>query len=62
MNAKTRNLFDPSILGQALVEALKKFHPRAQLKNPVIFVTLIGALVSSACAIASLLQGAPVGF
>jgi K+-transporting ATPase ATPase B chain len=31
---------------QALVDAFKKLDPRAQLKNPVMFVTLVGALLT----------------
>ncbi|MDA8270575.1 MAG: potassium-transporting ATPase subunit B, partial [Actinomycetota bacterium] len=41
-----RSLFDREILGQAFVEALKKFDPRVQIKNPVMFVVLIGTVVT----------------
>ncbi|MGO9196675.1 MAG: potassium-transporting ATPase subunit KdpB [Acidimicrobiales bacterium] len=43
--AQARSLFDREILGQALVGSLKKFDPRTQFKNPVMFVVLIGAIV-----------------
>ncbi|UDL94722.1 potassium-transporting ATPase subunit KdpB [Lichenihabitans sp. PAMC28606] len=33
------NLFDPAIMGRAVVEAFKKLNPRTLAKNPVIFVT-----------------------
>jgi K+-transporting ATPase ATPase B chain len=43
--AQARSLFDRQILGQALVGSIKKFSPRTQVKNPVMFVVLIGAVV-----------------
>ena len=44
--AQSRSLFDREILAQATVGALKKLGPRTQVKNPVMFVVLIGTLVS----------------
>ncbi len=46
MSTKAVSLFDRQILRQAVVESFKKLDPRAQLKNPVMFVTLIGALLT----------------
>ena len=46
MTAKSVSLFDRAIVRQALADACRKLDPRAQLRNPVMFVTLIGALVS----------------
>jgi len=43
--AQARGLFDREILVQALVGSIKKFDPRTQFKNPVMFVVLIGAIV-----------------
>ncbi len=43
--AEARSLFDREILRQALVDAIKKFSPRTQVKNPVMFVVLVGAVV-----------------
>ena len=43
--AESRSLFDRQILRQALVDAFKKFDPRVQVKNPVMFVVLVGAVV-----------------
>jgi K+-transporting ATPase ATPase B chain len=39
-----RSLFDRAIVGRACVDALKKLNPATLLRNPVIFVTEIGAL------------------
>ena len=43
--AEARSLFDREILSHALVDAVKKFDPRVQVKNPVMFVVLVGAVV-----------------
>jgi len=56
MKTKSQRLFDPQILRFALLEAMKKFHPKAQLRNPVIFVTLLGAVVSTVCAVQTLVH------
>src|SRR5258706_6622149 len=44
--SRSRSLFDREILAHALVDALRKFNPRAQVRNPVMFVVLIGTLVT----------------
>ncbi|HVU34874.1 MAG TPA: potassium-transporting ATPase subunit KdpB [Opitutaceae bacterium] len=44
--SKAISLFDRTIMTQAIADAFKKLNPRAQLKNPVMFVTLIGALLT----------------
>jgi K+-transporting ATPase ATPase B chain len=46
MHNKAESLFNPSILRQACLDALRKLDPRTQLRNPVMFVTLLGALLS----------------
>jgi potassium-transporting ATPase ATP-binding subunit len=43
---KGRGLFDREILGHAAVDAVKKLDPRVQVKNPVMFVVLIGTVVT----------------
>jgi K+-transporting ATPase ATPase B chain len=43
---RRRGLFDRQIVAQALLNALKKFDPRAQVKNPVMFVVLVGTIVT----------------
>jgi len=44
--AEARSLFDGEILRHAVVDAFKKFNPRDQIKNPVMFVVLIGTIVT----------------
>jgi K+-transporting ATPase ATPase B chain len=45
MTEKMHFLFDRRILGRAAVDAFKKLDPRRLLRNPVIFVTEVGAAV-----------------
>src|ERR1700691_1035397 len=50
--AQARGLFDGAILRQALSDAFKKFDPRIQVKNPVMFVVLVGSVITLIEAIA----------
>ncbi len=43
--AESRSLFDREILRQALVDSVKKLDPRVQIKNPVMFIVLVGTVV-----------------
>ncbi len=44
--AQARGLFDREILGQALRGAFVKLDPRVQARNPVMFVVLVGSVIS----------------
>src|ERR1700730_18106465 len=44
--AETRGLFDLEILREALVGSITKLDPRVQVKNPVMFVVLIGSVIT----------------
>src|SRR6202789_3776841 len=44
-NTRAQGLFDPTIIGAAAVDALRKLDPRKLAKNPVIFVTEVVSLV-----------------
>ena len=46
MSTKAASFFDPAILRQASLDSLKKLDPRTQLRNPVMFITLLGAFLS----------------
>ena len=50
--AEARSLFDRDILVQALGGAVRKFDPRTQVKNPVMFVVLVGSVITLIEAIA----------
>jgi K+-transporting ATPase ATPase B chain len=44
--AGSRSLFDRQIMGRALVDAFKKLDPRVQIRNPVMFVVLVGTVIT----------------
>jgi hypothetical protein len=46
MSTKSISLFDRDIMQKAIVDSFKKLNPRQQLKNPVMFVTLVGAVLT----------------
>ncbi|POX43486.1 K(+)-transporting ATPase subunit B [Streptomyces sp. Ru73] len=45
-------LFDPSQLLTSLPDAVRKLHPRVMIKSPVMFVVLIGSVLTTALALA----------
>ncbi len=47
MQTKSVSIFDTKILVPAIGDAFKKLDPRLMVKNPVMFVTLVGAVISS---------------
>jgi potassium-transporting ATPase ATP-binding subunit len=47
MIQKSVSVFDPKILWPAIGDAFIKLNPRLMVKNPVMFVTLIGAVIST---------------
>ena len=50
--AEARGLFDGEILRQALVDSFKKLNPAIQIRNPVMFVVLVGTVITFIEAIA----------
>ncbi|HXW32555.1 MAG TPA: potassium-transporting ATPase subunit KdpB [Acidimicrobiales bacterium] len=44
--AEARSLFDREILRQALVDSLRKLNPAQQIRNPVMFVVLVGSVIT----------------
>src|SRR4029453_4413213 len=61
MAAKTHSIFDPTIIVPAIGESFKKTNPVTRLKNPVMFVTEVGAVVTTVLMFTGT-QGAPFGF
>src|SRR5262249_37784525 len=47
MTQKPASLFDWNIVGPAIWDAFKKLNPRLMLKNPVMFVTMVGAAITT---------------
>jgi K+-transporting ATPase ATPase B chain len=50
--AQAKGLFDGPILRQALKDSIRKLDPRTQIKNPVMFVVLVGSVITLVEAIA----------
>jgi potassium-transporting ATPase ATP-binding subunit len=50
--AEARGLFDGPILRQALVDSFKKLNPALEIRNPVMFVVLVGTVITFIEAIA----------
>ncbi len=47
MSVKAHKLFDPPIVKQAIIESFKKLNPRVQVRNPVMFVVFVGAILTT---------------
>ena len=47
MAAKKHSLFDRAIIAPAVAESFKKLSPRSLMKNPVMFVTEVGAAITT---------------
>ena len=41
------SLFDPSILGQAVIDSFRKLTPQRQVRNPVMFVVYVGSMLTT---------------
>jgi potassium-transporting ATPase ATP-binding subunit len=55
--SKARPLFDGAIVRRALVDALYKLDPRQMVKNPVMFVVEVGAVLTSVTIITDIMAG-----
>ena len=47
MAAQSRSIFDPKIIVPAIGDAFRKLSPVTMVRNPVMFVTEVGALVTT---------------
>jgi potassium-transporting ATPase ATP-binding subunit len=47
MTHKAPSLFDWSIVGPAIGDSCRKLNPRLMVKNPVMFVTMVGAVLTT---------------
>jgi K+-transporting ATPase ATPase B chain len=45
--AKDRPLFDPAIVGQAILDSFRKLTPRRQVRNPVMCVVYVGSMLTT---------------
>src|SRR6201989_2118262 len=60
MAAKAQSIFDPAIIVPAIGESFKKLNPLTLAKNPVMFVTEVGAAITTVLLVAG--HGANFGF
>ena len=61
MAAKIHSIFDPAIIVPAIGESFKKLNPRHMIGNPVMFVTEVGAVITTVLLFTGG-QGASFGF
>ena len=59
---KARSLFDKTILIPAIWDSFRKLDPRLMVRNPVMFVTMVGAVVTTAKLFYTPLHGGSLGF
>jgi potassium-transporting ATPase ATP-binding subunit len=62
MNPKqSASLFTPDVLWPALVASVRKLDPRVQLRNPVMFVVEVGAVLTTIAVISQAISGNALG-
>ena len=61
MAAKKHSIFDPAIIAPAIASAVIKLNPVHMVKNPVMFVTEVGAAITTVLMFTGT-EGAPLGF
>src|SRR5260370_9897547 len=47
LQSRTKALTDPKIFRAAAIDSFRKLHPRTMIKNPVMFVVEVGAVLTS---------------
>ena len=55
------SLFQPEIVKRALLDSLIKLDPRVQIRNPVMFVVEIGAVITTVTWFIQVFGGRPLG-
>jgi K+-transporting ATPase ATPase B chain len=58
---QSASLFTPEILRPALIASLRKLDPRVQLRNPVMFVVEVGAVLTTIAVISQIITGDALG-
>ena len=57
MPTKPKSLFDPVLTRRAALDALRKLHPRHQVRNPVMFVVWVVGLLTTGLYVHALVTG-----
>jgi potassium-transporting ATPase ATP-binding subunit len=61
VTAQPRPLMDPAILRPAILQSVAKLDPRHQIRNPVMFVVEIGAVITTIGWLIQAFGGSPLG-
>jgi K+-transporting ATPase ATPase B chain len=56
--ARTLSIWDQAIVRPATLDAIRKLDPRIQFRNPVMFIVLVGSLLTSIVFVQELVSGA----
>ena len=56
-----QSIFAPAILRAAIWPSFAKLHPRVQVRNPVMFVVEIGAVITTISWLIQVFGGKPLG-
>ena len=56
--ARTLSIWDQAIVRPAILDAFRKLDPRVQFRNPVMFIVLVGSLLTSVVFVQELVSGA----
>src|SRR6185437_11201427 len=59
--SRSLSIFDPAITRRAAGDSFRKLDPRVQLRNPVMFVVLVGAVLTTVEFARSLVDGSLSG-
>src|SRR5262245_14597483 len=57
MSTHARPLFERAIVAQAALDALRKLNPRRMIRNPVMFVVMVGSAFTTVLWVHALLTG-----
>jgi K+-transporting ATPase ATPase B chain len=60
--AEKLSLWNPEILGQSVIDSVRKLDPRMMMKNPVMFVVEVGAVVTTALLAGEAMRHQALGF
>jgi potassium-transporting ATPase ATP-binding subunit len=62
-HTQSRSIWDPAIVRTAMVDAIRKLHPRTMAKNPVMFVVEVGSVLTTVRLLIDAANGQPgLGF
>src|SRR5580698_500649 len=57
--AEKKSLWNTEIMGQALIDSVRKLDPRGMVKNPVMFVVEVGSVLTTALLIDNIVRHTP---